>query len=258
MPSPAPQDSNALTPLAIGGALDWWREAGVDLDFVDSPIVWLPQAGPASPGPAAAVHRPLAEPAPVAVSASPVGGDPATFPASLAEFRTWWLGEPSLDDGLVRDRVPPRGEAGARIMVIVAQPEAEDRDELLSGREGRLLDNLLAAGGIEPDQVYLASALARHTPLPDWADLTERGLGRVVAHHIGLVAPQRVIVFGSNILPLIGHDMAQNAQTLPVFNHEGTRLPVLAARDIGALMARPAWKAGLWRHWLDWTGTEPK
>ncbi|EJL32139.1 hypothetical protein PMI02_01519, partial [Novosphingobium sp. AP12] len=26
----------------ITGALDWWREAGVDSDFLDEPVSWLP------------------------------------------------------------------------------------------------------------------------------------------------------------------------------------------------------------------------
>jgi DNA polymerase len=182
-------------------------------------------------------------------------GDPAALPSSLAAFHEWWLTEPALDDGQVRDRVPPCGAAGAPLMVIVAQPEAQDRDALLSGQEGRLLAGLLAAAGLDPGQVYFGSALPRHRPLPDWASLTARGLGQILAHHVALVAPHRLLVFGSSIPPLLGHDMAQNAQILPAIKHEGHSVPVLATRELGALLARPAWKAGLWRQWLDWTGS---
>ena len=250
-----PNAGNSLTASAITGALDWWREAGVDLDFHDVPTQWLPATDQA--GPAASTPRRASEPAspvPAVPVAAPLGGDPAALPATLEEFRAWWLAEPSLDDGQLRDRVPPRGPAGAELMVIVAQPEVEDGPALLSGREGRLLDGLLAAAGIAPERVYVASALARHTPLPDWAGLEARGLGRILAHHVGLVAAQRLLVFGSNVPPLLGHAVTQNAQILQTFNHEGRSVPVLAARELGALLARPAWKAGLWRQWLDWTG----
>lgn len=251
-----PFGDSALTAAAITGALDWWRDAGVDCDFHDLPSNWLPIAD--QPAPAlAALRQANATPLPeVAPTAAPLGGDPTNFPATLEQFQAWWLAEPALDDGQVRDRVPPRGPARAELMIVVAQPEAEDRMALLSGREGRLLDALLAAAGLAPEQVYLASALVRHTPLPDWTGLAARGLGQVLAHHVGLVAPQRLLVFGSNIPPLLGHDTTQNAQILPPVNHEGHSVPVLAARELGALLARPAWKAGLWRQWLDWTGTK--
>lgn len=253
-----PPVDTGLAASAITGALDWWRDAGVDLEFHDTPTRWLPAGEHSSPAsPAEPVAKPAREspiPGPTLPSGALLGGNPAGFPAALDEFRAWWLTEPSLDDGQLRDRVPPRGPARAELMVIVAQPEAEDGPALLSGREGRLLDGLLAAAGIAPDRVYVASALARHTPLPDWAGLEARGLGRILAHHVGLVAPQRLLVFGSNVPPLLGHAVTQNAQILPAFNHEGQSVPVLAARELGALLARPAWKAGLWRQWLDWTG----
>ncbi|HEY6869761.1 MAG TPA: hypothetical protein VI199_08390, partial [Novosphingobium sp.] len=154
-----PGDS-ALTAAAITGVLDWWRDAGVDLDFHDTPTVWLPASaagGPAAPLARPATAPPAAEPPP----ATPLGGDPATHPATLGDFQAWWLTEPALDDGQVRDRVPPRGPAGADLMIIVSQPEAEDGASLLSGREGRLIAGLLGAAGIEPAQVYFASALPR-------------------------------------------------------------------------------------------------
>jgi DNA polymerase len=29
-------------------------------------------------------------------------------------------------------------------------------------------------------------------------------------------------------------------------------IPMLAARDLAALLERPRWKADLWRAWLEW------
>ena len=256
MAGPASSLSSALRPSDITGAMAWWRDAGVDLDFADTPSDWLDQvAAPspalASPAQAAAAPPALADPEPQV----PLGGDRAAWPTELAAFGRWWLTEPTLDHGQTRDRVPPRGQVRAKLMVVVPQPEPGDSDVLLSGPEGRLLGAILAAMGLAADEIYLAAALPRHTPMVDWAAIAARGGGAVLAHHIALAAPERLIVFGSTVLPLLGHDPAHSAKSLPAFNHDGRTVPLLAARELGALLARPAWKAGFWRSWLDWTGT---
>jgi DNA polymerase len=232
----------------VAGALDWWREAGVDLAFADQPQGWIKQAAepdaPARHAPAAPVAR--AEPL------VRIGGDPATWPQGLAKFAPWWLSEPSLDGGSVTGRVPPRGEAGAALLVLVEQPEEADTASLLSGPDGGLLKGFLTSAGI--DSVYVASVLPRAMPHPDWAALAAQGLDAVLLHHLALAAPQRLLAFGGNILPLLGHDPAKSPEILLRLNQEGAQVPVLASRDLATLRARPAWKAGLWRRWLDWTG----
>lgn len=240
-----------LRPGDIAGALEWWRDAGVDLAFADAPSTWLAQPEqPAAPR----EIRSAAPPPPEPVQAR-IGGDSGLWPQDLAAFRQWWLDEPTLDDGVVRGRVPPRGPAGAGLMIVVAQPEADDVDELLSGPSGRLLAAMLAAMQVDPEQIYLAAALPRTMPAPDWADLGRRGLGEVLRHHVALVRPRRLLVFGEGVLSLLGHDPAQNAQNSSQFYHQDMTIGMLGARDLG-LLARPAWKARLWRDWLDWTGIE--
>ena len=172
---------------------------------------------------------------------------------NLAGFTAKWLSEPALDDGRVSGRVPPRGPAGADIMVIVPDPEREDRETLLSGRQGRLLEAMLAAMGATTDAIYLASVLPRHTPMADWSALTEKGFGALLCHHVKLVAPRRLIALGSNILPLLGNDPAQNSAVLRRFNQQGVSVPLLAGKSLSALLERPRWKAGLWQGWLDWS-----
>jgi len=256
MDSGDPPHRAGLRPADISSALGWWREAGVDFDYTDAPIAWLSAATDDS-APLPAAPRARAEPeAPADLPTVPFGGNRDGWPGSLADFPAWWLTEPTLDEGQAGQRVPPRGAAGAALMVIVPQPEAEDAGHLLGGAEGRLLEAMFAAMGLDATRVYVASALPRHTPLADWSGLAARGAGAVLSHHIGLVAPERLLVFGSTILPLLGHDPTHSAQTLRAFNHEGRSVPLLAARDLGALLARPAWKSGFWRTWLDWTGQE--
>ena len=52
---------------------------------------------------------------------------------------------------------------------------------------------------------YLASVLPCHDPLPDWPALTQAGFGAIALHHVSLVAPERVLVFGSHVSSLLAH-----------------------------------------------------
>lgn len=236
-------------------ALEWWRLAGVDTDFADDVTDWLaaPEAEVAAPAqtvPAAEPQRRAALPDLPRVE---MGGGRASWPTDLAAFQRWWLESERLDAGGSFPRVAPRGEAGAALMVLVPEPEEADRETLLSGPEGKLLAGFLAAAGLAAEQSYVAAALPRHTPLPDWAQLKDDGLGDLLAHHIALAAPKRIIAFGRNILPLLGHDTAQGAATLRVFNHDGVSVPLMAAPTLGELLRSAGRRKQLWQRWLDWT-----
>lgn len=252
---PGTQQSSVARDIAA--ALSWWREAGVDCDFGDAATEWL--ADPDRPAPVMEGPRtPFspAVPAATVTEQAPVdlGGDSSDWPQDLAAFQSWWMSEPSLDKGNTAGRIAPRGKAGARLLVLVEQPEAEDREVLLSGPHGKLVSAMLGAMGIGEDEAYFAAVLPRYTPLPDWQGLAGMGLGKLLLHHIRLAAPQRVIAMGSNIPSLLGHDPAQNPQSLLNLNHGGSTVPVLLGRGPDALMRARA-KAAFWQRWLDWTGT---
>ncbi|MEZ5736262.1 MAG: hypothetical protein R3E09_10730 [Novosphingobium sp.] len=241
---------------AFAATLDWWRQAGVDCSFEDSTVDWIAPREPAAeieqPGTQMPASSPrVREEAPSHAASAP---DRSTWPQEIGAFCEWWLTEPWLDAGRVAERVPPRGPLGAELMAIVAEPEATDSNRLLSGPQGQLLDAFLGAAGLDPENVYVASALARHTPMADWDEAARRGIGDLLVHHVSLVKPKRVIVFGGNILPLFGNDLPNSAENLLRLNHEGSSIPLLAVTDLAVLQARPRAKARLWRLWLDWTG----
>lgn len=234
-------------------ALDWWREAGVDLDYSDEPAGWLrapeveAEAEPAEarqpppptvprPSAAPALERALAR-AREGQAATAIGGDPQHWPRDLAEFRSFWLTEPTLDPGTLDERVAPAGEAGAPLMVLIGQPEDGDREALLSGHCGALLARILRAMGLDESQVYLASALPRCSPLPEWDDLAARGLAALTRHHIALAAPRRLIAFGR----------------APAMLATGSEVPMLAAPQLGTLLRSAALKRKFWHAWLDWS-----
>ncbi len=259
------EGGNSQLSAEIAAAFAWWRQAGVDMAFRDEPANWIapPEVAPRpreggdlrpDGGTSTTARGPRLRGDAETVAAPAF--DPATLPQDLAGFTAWWLSEPWLDDGRVSERIAPRGAAGAAVMIVVPEPEREDRDDLLSGPQGRLLDALLAAMKLSREQVYLASALPRHTPMADWAAAKQRGLGEVLRHHVGLVAAKRLIAFGGNVLPLLGNDPPNSGHFLLEFNHGELSIPLWAATDLGVLLARPRVKARVWQQWLDWTGTE--
>jgi DNA polymerase len=237
---------------SIAATLDWWREAGVDCAFVDEPQRWLAEPESEAQPTAKVVAKKAPPPEP---ERPRIGGDTAGWPQDLASFRRWWLGEPTLDP-LTAQRVSPRGEAGAKLMVLVAMPEEEDTDVLLSGRQGRLIAAMAQAMGIAADQLSLASALPRHTVLPDWAALARDGMGEVLRHHISLAAPERLLVLGTDVLPLLGHDLAQVSSAIQQLHIGGRQVPLLAGYAPANLLEHARFRARLWQQWLDWTDEE--
>lgn len=237
----------------LAAAHAWWREAGVDCDFADEPRNWLDQpSGDASPG-EAPLLAPITPAKPVEPEIPPLGGDRTGWPQSLAEFARWWLSEESLEAGGTTARVAPRGEPGAALMVLVPTPEEHDGERLLSGTQGRLIGNMLAAMGIAEDAAYIAASLPRHAKHPDWEALASRQLGEIIIHHVRLARPKRLLVLGRAMLPLFGHDPAQGAAAVREITLEGCDVPALASFGPEALLATPRFRAALWRGWLDWT-----
>ena len=234
----------------VAAAQDWWREAGVDSDFADAPRNWLERSAKREPLPE---QVPLArEPAQPAVP--PLGGDPGTWPQTLADFAPWWLAREQLETPGTAARIAPRGTANAELMVLVSMPEADDSERLLSGPHGQLVANMLRAMGIAEERAYLAAALPRHARHPDWDALAERKLGNVLIHHVNLAAPKRLLILGRAMLPLFGHGSAQPGQKPLPIALQGSPVPALVSFGPETLLETPRFRKSLWQGWLDWMG----
>lgn len=244
---PQPSLAEQLT-----AAQAWWRDAGVDCDFMDEPQNWLER--PAAPTPeeqaVAALQAPVK---PAEPEVPPLGGDSEGWPQTLAEFAPWWLSNESLETGGTAPRIAPRGEEGAALMVLVPMPEEDDSERLMSGPQGRLIGNMLAAMGMAENAAYIAAALPRHAKHPDWQELADRKLGAVIAHHVRLARPKRLLILGRAMLPLFGHDPAQGAAAARQITLESCDVPALASFGPEALLATPRFRAAFWRGWLEWT-----
>lgn len=261
-------------------ALAWWQAAGVDHDFTDDATAWLaPEplgrpgdvprgragagaqglapAGAAAPGSrhgqpprAAAPHR--VEPVPAAPLRPDLLGD--SPPADLAAFRRWWMETPGLAPSSAFPRVPPRGEAGAALMVLVPQPEAGDGERLLSGPQGRLLEAILAAMGHAENAVYLASALPCHTPMADLPALARGGWDAVTALHVRLARPQRLVAFGTGLTAMLAGGLEPaGAHALREINQTACNTPVIVSETLDAMMDMPRLKGRFWRRWMEWS-----
>ncbi len=254
-------------------ALAWWQMAGVDCDFADDATAWLaePGAAPATAGAQGVPPRRAGANAPVSSPQDIVARGLAPLPAAteqavparrdwlgdsppadLAAFRQWWMETPDLSPSRGFPRVPPRGERGAALMVLVPQPEADDSDRLLDGPQGRLLANILAAMGLDESAVYIAACLPAHTPMADLPVLAAGGMDAVTAHHVKLVAPARLVAFGSALGPMLG---GTSDQALREINYIAGNIPVLSSEALDALMDMPRLKARFWRRWMEWSET---
>lgn len=243
----------------LASALDWWQEAGVDCEFTDDATDWLspadqtkPEAAIKSPSKAAPDARtaPTPPPAKLPERADLLGPSP---PGNLEEFRAFWMEAPGLDAIGPRGRVPPRGERGAKLMVLVTDPEDTDRDRLLSGPQGELLSQILKAMTISDTEVYFASALTRPTPMADTAAIGAGGMDAVTLHHIALAQPKAVLAFGLNILPLVGAGPPKEPASLREINLSDLPKPFMLTDGLDSLLAMPRLKARLWRRWIEWS-----
>ncbi|MDP5103444.1 MAG: hypothetical protein NWP98_05925 [Erythrobacter sp.] len=262
----------------LEASLAWWRAAGVDCDFGDDATAWLADdvaqpSTPAAKSPGGKASLPKVQPSGAEAkgtapdpfgraAASPpmpastplrrnlLGDSP---PGDLAAFRTWWLEAPDLDTARLYPRIAPRGPVGAGLMVLVPQPEEHDRDALLQGPQGRLLANILAAMGLDEAQTYIASALPSHTPMADLAAIGAGGMDAVLAHHIMLARPARLLVLGTGLAPLL-HPVKD--EFLRESNQTIVNTPVMVSETLDAMIDMPRLKARFWKRWIEWSASQ--
>jgi uracil-DNA glycosylase family 4 len=224
---------------AAASALDWWHEAGVDTLVDDAPRDWF------------AAPEPLVVPA--AAPAAPVV-TPSAMPHLLADFLNWRSGAevPEADwSGVSLSAVGP---ADATVMVLVDCPDRDDGPDnggagaLLSGASGRLLDKMLAAIGLTRDEVHLAAVCAKRPTAGRIQSEVEERLADIAKHHIGLVAPKRLLLLGNAASrAILGTELQAARGRLHGFNHKTGETSVVASFHPRFLIEKPAAKAEAWK-----------
>lgn len=232
------RDLDIDTRQAFASALEWWRDAGVDTLVEDDARDWL--APPA-------VRR-AAEAASAAVASAPA----EVLPATLEEFIAWRMSDAAPEADWLTPRVAPSGPAGG-LMILTDVPETGDAEAgaLMSGAPGKLLERMLAAIGVARDSVHLASmAFAR--PLTGRIPAQQEArLADLARHHIGLVAPNRLLLLGdAPKRAFAGTSGSASGNDGRDINQSVRSLEIVASYSPRFLMDTPAAKAEAWKHLL--------
>ena len=229
---------------AAASTLEWWRDAGVDVLVEDAARDWLAvPALPALPG-----ERP--GPASTGAELDPGLRRRGDLPASWEEFLAWRGGGDAPEAELRGVAITASGPARADIMVLSDCPDRDDEPQgaLLGGQAGRLFDRMLAAIGLTRAEVHLASVcakrpVARRMP----PELVDR-LHGCARHHVGLVAPKRLLLIGDAASrAILGTEVLRARGSLRPFHHKAGEIGVVATHHPRLLLEQPARKADAWR-----------
>jgi uracil-DNA glycosylase family 4 len=216
----------------LASALEWWRDAGVETLQDDEPRDWLAR-------PAAAPEASQKE---AAVAAAPA----EILPTTLEDFVAWRLGSAAPESNWHSRLIAPSGPAHPKLVVFSDMPCAEDSETLLSGATGHLFDRMLAAIGLDRESIYLGS-LAVARPLSGRVPPEQQArLVQLARHHLTLLRPQRLLLFGKAAEQLIDAPAEGSADV----NLFGCTTRVVASYHPRFLLERPAAKSEAWKHLL--------
>jgi uracil-DNA glycosylase family 4 len=157
-------------------ALGWWEEAGVDTIVGEEPRDWL-------------------APRTKAPDAPPPAPPPDALPDTLQGFQAWLAATDQLPYAAPTAlRAVPAGDAAAGLMILTDMPSPDGG--LISGEAGALFDRMLAAIGRSRQTIYLASLSPIRTPTGTIGEAESARLAEIARHHIGLAAPEALLLFG--------------------------------------------------------------
>ena len=217
--------------------LQWWSDAGVDMLVEDDPRDWL-----------ARVELPAAV---TETLPAPAASVPDALPDTLEAFAAWRIGDEAPEARWHMPLATPQNVEQAKLMVVFDLPEGEagESDRFLDPASSRLFDRMLAAVGLNREEVALTSlALARpatgQVPAADIGRLAE-----ITRHHVSLIDPARVLLMGEAVnRALFGSESGTNRGNLHAINHQGRHFPTIASYHPRFLIRRPVAKADSWKH----------
>jgi len=218
-------------------ALEWWRDAGVDMLVEDEARDWLAR----TPPPAQLAEAPPAVAEPVV----------EVLPDTLEGFVAWRLGDTAPEAGWMTPRLAPTGPADAEWVLVTDVPEVEDSNLLLSGPAGRLLDKMLAAIGQSRESVYLLPLAWARPVTGRIAPDDEARLLELARHHLTLLGPKRLFLLGQSASRVLAETSGESL-TNPIrdVNHFGGTTRAVASFHPRFLLERPAAKSEAWKHLL--------
>ena len=243
---PAPQD-------LIASLQDWWALAGVDTNFVGEPESLLEQGVKIEQrqqmaSETAVFHLPrTAETA----TPKPAAAISEIYPLELQAF----VDHLSTSENLIearwaRDFVLPKGHQNPEIMVIVAMPESQGlaNDSYYAPAERQLVLNMLKAIGCNEQKSYFSALSLGRTIDGRLDQVYFESLKKRALHHIDLVAPKRIIIFGDTAARIFFEQYFLMARKKKQFiNHVSSKTEAIATFHPRILLHRPELKAEAWK-----------
>lgn len=227
---------------AAASLIRWWREAGVDTLVRDEPCDWLAP-------PAAA--RVATEP-PRSVGSAPTPQSPAAagLPATLDALLAWMRESADVPEARWgRTRILPAGDPQSGLMILIDAPDQGDAEAgmLMAGEMGALFDKMLAAIERDRASIWLAP-FATVRPVGRVPQDAAARLAEIARHHIGLVAPKRLLIMGDapNRI-LLGTEVMAARGVLHSINLGAAKVEAVSTFHPRLLLQRPAYKAQAWK-----------
>lgn len=222
-------------------ALKWWEDAGVDTIVGETPREWLaPERKSAATASTGVTSNGAAAPEPQLEQ----------LPDRLESFQAWLLGGDLPVTGLSTARVGPSGAATSGLMVMIDMPSIDDAAAgvLLSGAAGELFDRMLAAIQLSRDIIYLASLSPLRTATGTLDGATTKRLAPIARHHIGLVRPKALLLFGDACArALLGASVAQTRGKWHEADSPAGKISTLVTIRPDNLLTQPGLKKEAWR-----------
>lgn len=237
---------------SLRSLIDWYGRVGVetpDLPLSQSVRRVRPKAKAADKRVTAS--RPqtptfqATDPAPIAAACKTI----AELKAALDQYDAG-----ALSDG-ARQAVLARGNPEANLMIIGEAPgRDEDREGLpFVGRSGQLLDRMLGAIGLGPDDVYIGNVCFWRPPNNRKPDPDELELCRpFVNRHIELAQPKVILLTGGTSMQVMTgiSGIMRNRGQWQSLNIGSGEIPALPIYHPAFLLRQPALKAEAWQDLL--------
>lgn len=219
---------------AAASALQWWKDAGVDVIVDETPHDWLRPQSKAS------------LPADLTTEAEAV----SELPNQLDLFQAYLAGSDALAFASPSaPRVCPSGDPASGLMIMTDMPTSEDcsANTLLSGEAGQLFDRMLAAIGRDRSTIYLAALSCLRSPDGRFNSEAAKSCATLARHHLGLAEPKAVLLLGDAVSKaLLGLPMVQaRGRWHEIATHAGP-IKALVSLPPSYLLTMPSAKVHAW------------
>lgn len=229
----------------------WWSLAGVEEDFNREPASLLTQpTQPTSQPPEAVVPEVQNRPE-IVPEIAPEVIAPDNFPDDHDKFIQWLSQADNLiEKSWAKEYILPTGILNPDVMIISAMPETNNLPEngLFAPRSYQLIKNMMSAIGVDSENLYISGLAIARSPDGRIQEKDQTLLKARMLHHIDLVQPKRIILFGEGVtMALFGKNLLTVRKNKRFINHVSSKTETIATFHPRILLDRPEFKAEAWK-----------